>query len=152
MDHLISAAANNYADNISWGPLKSMASPFCLSAFYYYNADISVTRTKKISLLQRKKERNILSALSLQNEDGVFWDFLQFITVQLLTCISETACLVVQVMPFTAFIYRASHFQWCSYFFFNASSVSVEFGIYFSVSDSTVWQIHAPMSLFFRNS
>lgn len=73
MDHLISASANNYADNISCGPLKSMASAICLSVFYYYNADISVMRTKKISLLQRKKkEGNILSALSLPNEDGVF--------------------------------------------------------------------------------
>lgn len=151
MDHLISASANNYADNISCGPLKSMASPICLSAFYYYNADISVMRSKKISLLQRKKEGNILSALSLQNEDGVFWDF-----SPIHNCSFQLVFLRLQV--WSCKLCHSQHSSTGSDFFssapifYYASSVSVEIGIYFSISDIRIWQIRAPMSLFFKNS
>lgn len=73
----------------------------------------------------KKKDGNILSALGLQTEDGGFQVFLQFVTMQFLTCISEITCLGMQLMLFTALIYWVCFFiHWC-YISLNVSSVSV---------------------------
>lgn len=58
-------------DGISHGPLEPRASPIHLSVFYYYMTDISVKEKKKKKDFypSKKKERNVLSVLGLQNED-----------------------------------------------------------------------------------